>query len=160
VLANASAQDQNANALPQIFTWASSDSTVVRAFGGAFGTTLPPQNSPNSRGMLIGVAPGTSTITVSTGGRSTSVVVNVVTPMTVRNDYIGAVTISVGSVQHFLNPGQTVPLHAAAAITVSVWDCGEPGGCKWDPYVLQPSLNYSVISHPAGPSTNLTIVQR
>ena len=160
VTANASAQDQNANVLPQMFTWTSSDSTVVRALASALGTTPPPQNSPNSRGMLIGVAPGTSTITVSTGGRSTSVVVNVVTPMTVRNDYTGAVTISAGSAQHFLNPGESVALHSATAITVSVWDCGEPGGCKWDPYVLQPSRDYSVISHPSGPVTNLAIVQR
>ena len=75
----------------------------------------------------------------------------------IRNDYVGGVALNPGG---NLAPGQSVTLPASAPMTVSVWDCGEPGGCKWDPYVLQPDRSYAVITDPAGPEANLTIVER
>lgn len=76
--------------------------------------------------------------------------------ISVRNDYHGAVTISPGGL---LEPGQTATLNSSAPLTVAVYDCGEPGGCKLDPYVLIPGRNYAVVSDPAGPVHNLTIVE-
>ena len=76
--------------------------------------------------------------------------------ITIRNNYTGGIALSPGG---GLNPGQVATLNSTAPITVSVWDCGEPGGCKWDPYVLQPGKSYAVISDPAGPAANLKIVE-
>ena len=76
--------------------------------------------------------------------------------ITVRNDYSGGIALSPGG---GLAPGEVASYTSVTPITVSVWDCGEPGGCKWDPYVLHPGKAYHVITDPAGPAANLTIAE-
>lgn len=76
--------------------------------------------------------------------------------ITISNDFAHDVTIDPGGLLKFQ---QLVVLPATAPLSVSVWDCGEPGGCKWDAYTLTPGRRYRVASDPAGPSINLTILE-
>jgi uncharacterized protein YjdB len=76
--------------------------------------------------------------------------------ITIRNDYEGGVLLSPGG---GLSPGERATLRSSVPMTVAVWDCGEPGGCKMDPYVLHPGRAYRVITDPSGPAANLTIVE-
>lgn len=82
---------------------------------------------------------------------------NATTPsISIRNDYSGAITLDPGGL---LAAGESISLSSSVPLTVSVWDCGEVGGCRWAPYTLQPGRAYHVITDPAGPAANLTIVE-
>jgi hypothetical protein len=75
----------------------------------------------------------------------------------IRNDYVGSVLLDPGGT---ILPGQTITISATDPITVRLYNCGGPGGCKMDPYVLTPGKNYRVITHPNGPAANITIVEQ